>query len=368
MAPSLFDPLTLRSVQLRNRIGVSPMCQYSALDGYANDWHLVHLGARAIGGAGLIITEATAVQAHGRISPQDLGIWSDSHVEGLERLTRFITNYGAVPGIQLAHAGRKANTSRPWAGGQPNLDTHGTWRIVGPSAVPFKEGHPTPHALSLNEIGEIKLAFRRAAQRAYEARFKLIEVHAAHGYLLHNFYSPLANLRTDAYSGSFENRTRLLIEVVDEIRSVWPDELPLAVRLSCSDWIEGGWTIEDTIALAKRLKQAGVDLIDCSSGGNAANAKVPSGPGYQVPFAEAVRREAKIATAAVGLITEPAQANEIVCSGQADVVLLGREVLRDPYWPLHAERALKTSAGESSTSTSTSSSTILVPPQYARAF
>ena len=367
MSAFLFDPFALRSVQLRNRIGVSPMCQYSSVDGYANDWHLVHLGARAIGGAGLIITEATAVQAHGRISPQDLGIWSDSHVEGLERLTRFITNYGAVPGIQLAHAGRKANSARPWEGGQPIPDPSEMWRIVGPSAVPFKEGHPTPHEMSLDEIGEVKLAFRRAAQRAYDAHFKLIEIHAAHGYLLHNFYSPLANLRTDAYGGSFENRIRLLLEVVGEIRSVWPDDLPLAVRLSCSDWVEGGWTIDDTVELAKQLKQAGVDLIDCSSGGNAAHAKVPATSGYQVPFAEAVRRGAQIATAAVGLITQPAQANEIVCNEQADIVLLGREVLRDPYWPLHAEQTLRENAAAES-STSRSSSSIQIPPQYARAF
>ena len=362
MPLSLFDPFALRSVQLRNRIGVSPMCQYSSVNGFANDWHVVHLGARAVGGAGLIITEAAAVLAHGRISPQDLGIWSDAHVEGLARVTHFASAHGAVPSIQLAHAGRKANTRRPWEGGQPIPDPNETWRIVGASAVPFKEGHPTPHTLSLDEISEIKLAFRQAAQRSHAAGFKLIEIHAAHGYLLHSFYSPLANLRADEYGGSFENRTRLLLEVVGEIRSVWPDELPLAVRLSCSDWVDGGWTIEHTVALAKLLKQAGVDLIDCSSGGNAAQAKVPATPGYQVPFAEAIRRDARIATAAVGLITQPAQANEIVCNEQADIVLLGREVLRDPYWPLHAERVLKGNAEDSSTSTN------LVPPQYARAF
>lgn len=361
MSATLFDSLNLREVTLRNRIGVSPMCQYSAVDGFANDWHMVHLGARAIGGAGLIIAEATAVQAHGRISPQDLGIWSDSHVEGLARLTRFISDYGAVPGIQLAHAGRKANTARPWAGGQPNPDDYGTWRIVGPSAIPFKHGHPTPDELSVAEIGEIKRAFREAAQRSYQAGFKLIEIHAAHGYLLHSFYSPLSNQRTDAYGGSFENRTRLLREVVDEVRGEWPERLPLAVRLSCTDWVEGGWTLDDTVALARQLKTAGVDLIDCSSGGNVAHAVVTSGPGYQVPFAETVRREAGIATAAVGLITDPQQANEIVCREQADVVLLGREVLRDPYWPLHAERALRDSAAQTGTTT-------LVPDQYARAF
>ncbi|MFN8488249.1 MAG: NADH:flavin oxidoreductase/NADH oxidase [Caldilineaceae bacterium] len=350
----LFDPFTLRGVTFRNRIGVSPMCQYSAQGGFANQWHLVHLGTRAVGGAGLIIAEATAVQAHGRISPNDLGLWRDEHISAFAPITKFIAEHGGVPGIQLAHAGRKANTARPWEGGLPIPDPDKTWRIVAPSALPFRADHPTPHELTLAEIDGIKLAFRDAAQRAVAAGFKVIEIHAAHGYLLHSFYSPLSNQRQDTYGGNFANRIRLVIEIADAVRNVLPEALPLAVRVSSTDWVEGGWTIEDTLDLAKRLKQTGVDLLDCSSGGNVATATVPVGPGYQVRFAQAVRQSAGIAAAAVGLITQAEQAEAIVTNGEADIVLLGREVLRDPYWPLHAAQTLKQK--------------VTTPPQYARAF
>ncbi|MCX6047844.1 MAG: NADH:flavin oxidoreductase/NADH oxidase [Chloroflexi bacterium] len=350
----LFDTFTLRGVTFRNRIGVSPMCQYSSEDGFATDWHLVHLGARAVGGAGLVIVEASAVQANGRISPHDLGIWQDEHVAKLRSITEFMASQGAVPGIQLAHAGRKANTARPWEGGQPLPNPHNSWQIVAPSAMPFRDGYPTPHELTLAEIEGVKQAFCAATQRAVQAGFKLIEIHAAHGYLLHNFYSPIANQRQDAYGGSFDNRIRLLLEVVQEVRLILPDDLPLTVRISSTDWVEGGWDVEDSIELAKRLKQAGVDLVDCSSGGNVATAKIPIAPGYQVGFAQAVRERAGIATAAVGLITQAEQAEQIIASEQADLVLLARELLRDPYWPLHAAQRLN--------------QTLTLPPQYARAF
>lgn len=351
---SLFDPFTLRGVTLRNRIGMSPMCQYSAVDGYPDDWHLVHLGARAAGGCGLIIVEATAVKPEGRISPYDLGLWDDAQIPAFQRITRFVREYGAVPGIQLAHAGRKANTHRPWEGGGPIADPAGNWRIAGASAIPFREGYPTPHKMTQDDIHETVKAFRDAATRAVDAGFRWIEIHAAHGYLLHSFYSPLANQRSDNYGGHFDNRIRLLMEVIAAMRSALPDDVPLTVRLSCTDWVAEGWSIEDTVELAKHLMVAGVDLIDCSSGGNVFNAQVPAKPGYQVPFAEAVRREAGIATAAVGLITEPAFADDIVASGKADVVLLARELLRNPHWPLHAARELDVPATP--------------PAQYARAF
>jgi 2,4-dienoyl-CoA reductase-like NADH-dependent reductase (Old Yellow Enzyme family) len=336
----LFDPLTLRGVTLRNRIGMSPMCQYSAVDGYPNDWHLMHLGSRAAGGCGLIIVEATAVQPEGRISPHDLGLWDNAQVPAYERIARFMSDYGAVPGIQLAHAGRKANTHRPWEGGGPITDPEGQWRIAGASPIPFREGYPVPHEMTQDDIHAVVNAFRDATVRAVNAGFKWIEIHAAHGYLIHSFYSPLANQRTDAYGGSFDNRIRLLMEVTEASRSALPDELPLTVRVSSTDWVADGWTIEDTIELAQRLKGAGVDLIDCSSGGNVFNAHVPAKPGYQVPFAEAVKREAGIATAAVGLVTEPAHADEIISTGKADVVLLARELLRNPHWPIRAALAL----------------------------
>lgn len=347
----LFDPLVLRGVTLRNRIGMSPMCQYSAVEGLANDWHFVHLGARAVGGVGLIITEATAVQAHGRISPYDLGIWSDEQVEGLHHLARFISAHGAVPAIQLAHAGRKANTKRPWEGGGPLPNADGAWRIVGPSPIPFREGYPTPEELTLDDIAEVVSAFALGAERAIAAGFRMIEIHAAHGYLLHSFYSPLANSRMDQYGGSFDNRVRLPLEVARAVRARMPDAAPLAVRLSSTDWVEGGWSPEDTIELARRLKAEGVDLIDCSSGGNVITL-VPSEPGYQVSFAHAVRQQAGIATAAVGLITDPAHADQIVAHGDADIVLLGRELLRNPYWPQLAAKALE--------------APLAPPPQYAR--
>ena len=358
--PHLFEPLTIKDITLRNRIGVSPMCQYSYVDGFSNDWQLVHLGARAAGGAGLVIAEATAVEARGRITPDDLGIWTDAHVEPLARVARYIRAQGAVAGIQIAHAGRKASTMRPWDGGGPlpEGDPRG-WPVVGASPIPFSEGYPTPRELSAGEIREIQGAFRDAAARALEAGFEWLEIHGAHGYLLHSFYSPLANQRTDAYGGTFENRIRFLLETVAAVRETWPERLPLTVRLSCTDWLQDGWTIEDTCALAIRLKEAGVDLIDCSSGGNAAKAAVPAGAGYQTPFAEAVRREACLATAAVGMITSPAQADEIVRNGRADVVLLGREFLRDAQWPVNAARALRQVPEHK---------TELIPPQYLRAY
>lgn len=350
----LFDPITLRSVTLRNRVGVSPMCQYSSQDGYANAWHMSHLGARAVGGAGLVISEAAAVQAEGRITPWDLGIWRDGHVEALRPITKFLSEQGAVPGIQLAHAGRKANTARPWEGGQPLPNPGNSWYIVGPSAIPFKPGHPVPHALTVEEIEEVVDSFAQAAKRAVAAGFRFVEIHAAHGYLLHSFYSPSSNERTDSYGGSFENRVRLVIKVTQAVRRAVPDSLPLAVRLSSTDWTGGGWTLEDTVCLARNLKHEGVDLIDCSSGGNAAAAHVPASPGYQVSFARAVRDEAGVASAAVGLITTPQQAEQIIGAGDADIVLMGRELLRNPYWPLHAALALEQA--------------VALPPQYLRGF
>jgi 2,4-dienoyl-CoA reductase-like NADH-dependent reductase (Old Yellow Enzyme family) len=337
----LFSPLALRSVTLRNRIAVSPMCQYSATDGRATDWHLVHLGARAVGGAGLVLAEATAVEARGRISPADLGLWDDAQIEPLARVVRFVESQGAASGVQLAHAGRKASVRAPWdAGGAPLAPGEGGWTIVAPSAVPFADGYATPHALEAAELAGIVRAFAAAARRAAAAGFRTIEVHAAHGYLLHQFLSPLSNRRTDAFGGSFENRTRLVREVVSAVRAQWPDELPLLVRISATDWAEGGWDVEQSVALARVLGTLGVDLVDVSSGGLVASAKVPAGPGYQTPFAERIRREAGIATGAVGMITAPEQADHVIRSGQADLVLLAREMLRDPHFPLRAARAL----------------------------
>ena len=344
--PHLFEPFTLQGVTLRNRIGMSPMCQYSAIDGVANEWHLVHYGARAAGGAGLIIIEATAVEPRGRISPDDLGLWDDSQVEPLKRITHFLKEHGTVPGIQIAHAGRKAGTHRPWgapASGALSSDDTRHWQAVGPSPLPFSEKYATPQALSIEGIHALQDAFVNAAQRALAAGIEWLEIHAAHGYLLHSFYSPLANQRTDMYGGSFENRTRFLLETSTKVRQVWPEHLPLTVRLSCTDWVEHGWSLTDTIRLAQQLKAVGVDLIDCSAGGNTPNPPATAYPGYQVPFAEAIRRQADLATAAVGLITAPEHADEIISSGQADVVLLGRELLRSPTWPLHAAKALKQS-------------------------
>ncbi len=353
--PNLFTPLRIRDITLPNRIVVSPMCQYSSEDGFANDWHLVHLGSRAVGGAGLVIVEATAVEDRGRISPGDLGLWKKEHIEPLARITRFIKAHSAsIPGIQLAHAGRKASTDVPWRGGHPISAKNGGWQPVAPSAIPFDAGHPVPAELSLAEIAGIIESFKAAAQRSLEAGFEVIELHGAHGYLLHEFLSPLSNQRTDRYGGSFENRTRLLIETVDAIRSVWPERLPLFLRISATDWAEGGWDPDQSVELARLVQRLGVDLIDCSSGALVPYAKIPVKPGFQVPFAERIRKEAGILTGAIGLITEPQQADNIIRAGEADLVIVARKLLRDPYWPHHAAKALGAKTA--------------VPDQYARAF
>ena len=336
----LFQPLTQRGITLKNRLVVSPMCQYSSQDGFSTDWHLVHLGSRAVGGAGLILLEAAAVSPEGRITPDDLGIWQDEHVPGLRRITEFLKTQGCVPGIQLAHAGRKASHSSTWKGGQALSEAEGGWTTVAPSAVPFTPDEPTPRALDEAGIRQVIEDFRQATRRSVAAGFEVIELHAAHGYLLHEFMSPLSNARTDAYGGSFENRVRLLLEVVAATRAELPDHLPLWVRISATDWTEGGWTGDDSVRLAALLKDQGVDLLDCSTGGNVARAAIPVAPGYQVRFAEQVRRETGLPTGAVGLITEARQAEDILAAGQADVVLLARESLRDPYFPLHAARQL----------------------------
>lgn len=342
MPTNLFAPLPIRGLTLRNRITVSPMCQYSSEDGFANDWHLVHLGSRAVGGAGLVLTEAAAVSPEGRISPQDLGIYKDEHIEFLQRITRFLQEQGAAGGIQLAHAGRKASTAQPWEGGKPVSPQQGGWSpVAGPSPVPFAEGYPVPEPLDKAGIEAVVRAFGVAAQRALEAGFEVVEIHAAHGYLLHEFYSPFSNTRNDDYGGSFLNRTRIVREVVEETRRYWPERLPLWIRLSCSDWQAGGWDIEQSVELSRMLKPMGVDLVDCSSGGNIPNASIPLGPGYQTPFAERIRKEADILTGAVGMITSPHQAEHILQTGQADMILLAREELRDPYWPRRAARELR---------------------------
>jgi NADH:flavin oxidoreductases, Old Yellow Enzyme family len=353
----LFQPLTIKSITLRNRIGVSPMCQYSAEDGFFNEWHEVHLGSRAVGGAGLVIAEATAVSPEGRITPGDTGIWSDAHIEPLARIFRFLKKQGVVPGIQIAHAGRKASAAKPWEGGAHLGANEGGWETFGPSSIAFGGELPKlPRAMSEADIVRVQEDFVAATKRVLAAGCEWLEIHAAHGYLFHEFLSPLSNQRTDQYGGSFENRIRFVINTARAIRQVWPDSLPLTVRLSCTDWVTGGWDIEQTVELAKRLKSEGVDLIDCSSGGNVPKAEIPIGPGYQVPFAEQVRRGAKIATAAVGLITDPKQANEIVSAGRADLVLLAREFLRDPYWPRTAALALG------------SRNAVVTPVQYGRAW
>lgn len=336
----LFEPVTIRSVELRNRLVVSPMCQYSSQDGFANDWHLVHLGSRAVGQAGLIFTEANAVTPEGRISPQDLGIWKDEHVEMLARIVRFVEAQGSVAGTQLAHAGRKASTAAPWLGSGPVEVQDGGWRpIYAPSAIPFDQGWITPEALDRAGIRRIVQAFADAAVRALNAGFKVIELHGAHGYLMHEFFSPLTNRRTDDYGGSFENRTRIARETVEAVRRVWPEKYPLFLRISATDWNEGGWSVEESIELAKQLKALGVDLVDCSSGGIAPRIKIPVGPGYQVQFAREVRK-AGIMTGAVGLITRASQAQEIVEKGEADLIFMAREFLRDPYFPLRAAKEL----------------------------
>lgn len=350
--PHLFAPLHLRSLTLPNRIVVSPMCQYSSKDGFANDWHFVHLGSRAVGGAGLIFTEASAVTPEGRISPQDLGIWSDEHIAPLKRITDFLHSQGCYAGTQLAHAGRKSSTWRPWDGSGVIQPAEGGWKErFAPSAIPFSEEYGTPIELSREGISEIRNAFIAAAHRAHAAGFDVLEIHAAHGYLLHQFLSPLSNQRTDDYGGSFENRVRLLLEVVKAVRESWPNHLPLFVRISATDWLEtfadeepknvdAGWTIAQSVALSSLLRECGVDLVDVSSGGNVAKVDIPVGPGYQTGFASRIRREAGISTAAVGMITDSAQADQIVRTQQADLVFLAREELRDPYWPLRAAREL----------------------------
>jgi 2,4-dienoyl-CoA reductase-like NADH-dependent reductase (Old Yellow Enzyme family) len=348
----LFEPLTLRGVRLRNRIGMSPMCQYSCQDGLASDWHAVHLGSRAVGGVGLVIAEATAVEARGRISPHDLGLWNDAQIEPLARIARFVEEQGAVAGIQLAHAGRKASTARPWDGGKPLSAAQGGWDIVGPSPLPFGDGYATPHALSKPELAEVRRSFLQSVQRARTAGFRFVELHGAHGYLLHSFLSPLSNQRTDEYGGSFDNRVRFVLELAREVRAAWDGILSL--RLSCTDWLEGGWTVEESVELSRQLGAAGVDIVDCSSGGTSAAAVVPLAAGYQVKFATAIKRQAGVATAAVGLITQPSHADAIIQQGEADLVLLGRELLRHPFWPLTAAQSLRREPPK--------------PVQYGRAF
>jgi 2,4-dienoyl-CoA reductase-like NADH-dependent reductase (Old Yellow Enzyme family) len=336
----LFSPLNIKNVTLKNRIVVSPMCQYSAEDGFANDWHLVHLGSRAVGGAGLVVMEASSVSPEGRISPGDLGIWDDDHIPMLERITEFIHENDAVAGIQLAHAGRKASFVAPWEGTQQLDPQDGGWETVAPSAIPFSETDRTPKELSIEGIKKVIADFKSATQRALAAGFKVIELHAAHGYLLHQFFSPLSNHRQDNYGGSFENRIRILLEVISSVQEVWPAENPLFVRISATDWAEGGWTPEESVQLSQILIEIGVDLIDCSSGGLAKQQQIPVGPGYQVPFAKEIKEKAGVLTGAVGLITEAQQAEDILQIGEADLIFLARELLRDPYFPIHAAEIL----------------------------
>lgn len=338
--PKLFTPITFRSITLKNRLVVSPMCQYSSQDGFANDWHFVHLGSRAVGGAALIFTEATAVNPEGRISPHDLGIWKDEHIPQLQKITSFIEQQGSVPGMQLAHAGRKASASEPWNGDRQIPTADGGWEMVAPSALPFSESRGMPRELTVAEIKSIADDFKNAAKRAFQAGFKVLEIHGAHGYLINEFLSPLSNKRTDEYGGSYENRIRFLLQVTDAIRSVWPAEYPLFLRISATDWRDDGWTIDDSTRLAPIAKSHGIDLIDCSSGGVTADVKIPAKPNYQVPFAEAVRK-AGIPTGAVGIIITAEQAEEILNKEQADLIFMAREQLRDPYFPLRAARELE---------------------------
>lgn len=353
MKSKLFTPLTVRDVTFRNRVFVSPMCQYSSRDGLPTDWHMVHLGSRAVGGAGLVMVEATAVTAEGMISPDDSGIWSDAHAEAFAPIVRFIQSQGAIAGIQLAHAGRKASTDLPWTGGGPLSPEQRGWQPVAPTNEPFATDHPVPHALSVKGIEAVIEAFVAGAKRALVAGFQVLEIHMAHGYLLHEFLSPLANKRNDEFGGDLDNRLRLPLRVAEAVRAVWPKELPLFVRISSTDWVEKGWDIVQSVELCKRLKSLGIDLIDCSSGFVVPEEKIPFGPGFQVPFAARIRKEAGIATGAVGYVSDPFQAEQIVATGQADCVLLAREMLRDPYWPIHAAQALGDEA--------------VWPPQYQRA-
>jgi 2,4-dienoyl-CoA reductase-like NADH-dependent reductase (Old Yellow Enzyme family) len=335
----LFRSITIRDIILKNRIVMSPMCQYSSTDGFANDWHLVHLGSRAVGGAGLIIAEATAVSPEGRITPGDLGLWKDSHIEGLARIVNFIHRQGSVAAIQIAHAGRKASCAVPWEGGKQLDEEHGGWQTVAPVSLPFYDHDRKPVALGSYGIRKVVSDFKAAATRAHKAGFKIVEIHAAHGYLIHEFLSPLSNQRTDEYGGSFENRIRLLLQVAEAVRSVWPPANPLFVRISSTDWVDGGWTIGDSVKLGKRLKELGVDLVDCSSGGNVPGVSVPFAPGYQVPFSEAIRKTG-IMTGAVGYITRTVQAESIIEEGKADLVIIAKELLRNPYFPLNSAREL----------------------------
>jgi 2,4-dienoyl-CoA reductase-like NADH-dependent reductase (Old Yellow Enzyme family) len=342
MTRKLFSPLTLRKLEFRNRIFVSPMCQYSSVDGVPNDWHLVHLGSRAVGGAGLVLAEATAVAPEGRISPGDLGLWNETQALAYERITAFIQAQGAVPGVQLAHAGRKASTAPPWQGGQPVGAGDGGWLPVAPSPLAFSPAHTLPHELSAPEIDQVVNQFAGAAQRALKAGFKVIEIHMAHGYLLHEFLSPLSNRRMDGWGGDLENRLKLPLSVAQAVRDVWPADWPVFVRISATDWVEGGWDLTQSLVLARALCRLGIDLIDCSSGGLMPDAKVPTAPGYQVPFSAAIRRDVGIAAGAVGLITSAQQAEQTLVCGEADVIFLGRAMLRNPYWPLQAAQELHT--------------------------
>jgi len=355
--PRLYQPMVLCGVTLRNRIVVSPMCQYSceAHDGMATPWHLVHLGTRAVGGAGLVFSEASAVAPEGRIAPEDLGIWSDAHGDALAPIAAFVRSQGAAVGIQLAHAGRKASTARPWEGGKAVPDDRGGWTPIAPSAVPFSDTYRVPHEMTERDIADAVRAFAAAAARARRAGFDVVELHAAHGYLFHEFLSPLSNRRTDRYGGGFENRARFLLEAVDAVRAAWPDDRPLFVRLSATDWVPDGWDAEQSVALARTLAAHGVDVVDVSSGGTSPAQQVPLGPGYQVPFAERIRREAGVPTMAVGLITSAEQGEEILARGQADLIAMARELLRNPYFPLHAAQALG------------SPDAAPWPPQYVRA-
>jgi 2,4-dienoyl-CoA reductase-like NADH-dependent reductase (Old Yellow Enzyme family) len=336
----LFEPIKIREIELKNRITVSPMCEYSSIDGFANDWHLVHLGSRAVGGAALVFTEATAVSAQGRITYDDLGIWKDEHIPFLKRVTSFIELHGAVPGIQLAHAGRKASHFSPWKGGKALQEEDGAWETLAPSPVPYKNDEPLPREMSIGDINQLVEDFKAAAGRALRAGFKVFEIHAAHGYLINEFLSPLSNHRNDKYGGSFESRIRILLEIIEGVREIIKGELPLFVRISATDWVEGGWTIDDSVKLAGVLKTKDVDLIDCSSGGNSHTQKIPVGPLYQVPFAERIKKEVAMRTGAVGLITTVSEAEQILINHQADIIIMARQLLRDPYFPLHAAKEL----------------------------
>lgn len=336
----LFEPIKIRSIELKNRITVSPMCQYSSIDGFANDWHLVHLGSRAVGGAGLIFTEAAAVSPEGRITHDDLGIWKDEHIALLKRITEFLEENGAVPGIQLAHAGRKASHFSPWKGGKALLENEGAWQTLAPSSIAYKAGEPLPKEMDKADINKVISDFGEAAERGLRAGFKVFEIHAAHGYLINEFLSPLSNKRTDEYGGSFENRIKILLEIIEAVRKVINKDLPLFVRISSSEWIEGGWSIDDSVRLALILRTKEVDLIDCSSGGNSHDQKITLKPLYQVPFSEKIKKESNILTGAVGLITTAEEAEQILTKGHADIIVIARQFLRDPYFPLHAAKRL----------------------------